>query len=62
MTVGELKQRLVGMPDNMQVFVKNDSDFAYGLARDADVKKIQFGEQPDGEPMASDTVFVVEGN
>lgn len=60
MTVLELKQKLKGQPDSMQVFVKNESDFDYGLANHAQVKTIQFGEQPEAKPLASDEVFVIE--
>ena len=60
MTVLELKQKLKGQPDNMQVFVKNESDFNYGLANDAQAKTIQFGEQPESKPLAADEVFVIE--
>lgn len=60
MTVKELKNKLDGVPDNMQVFVgERMTDFKYGAVNTASVMEIEFMEEPFGEPLCTDNVFVL---
>ena len=61
MTVKELKEKIVNLPDNMDVFVaERKTEFTYGLVNSAFVKKINFVEEPDGEVVAQDNVLVLD--
>ena len=61
MTVKELKTKLEGCPENMDVFIApKKTDFNYGLVNKVDVRKINFKEEPDGKTLAKATVVVIE--
>lgn len=61
MTVKELRQELEGLPDLMDVFVaERKTEFTYGLVNSANVKEINFLEDPEGEPLAKDKVLILD--
>lgn len=61
MTVKELKESLEGVPDSMDVFIAGrKTDFAYGLANSAYVKEINLMEDPEGEVLSRDKVFILD--
>jgi hypothetical protein len=61
MTVRQLKEELNKYPDSMEVFVaERKTEFAYGLVNSVIAKEVSFSEDPDGEPMASDKVVVID--
>jgi len=61
MNIKELKEAIADLPENMDVFVaERKTEFAYGLANSAYVKKINFTDEPGGEVMARDNVFVID--
>lgn len=60
MTVKELRQQLELFPDNMDVFVdERHTDFTYGLVNSAQVKNINFMEDPDGPALSNEDVVVL---
>jgi hypothetical protein len=60
MTIKELKQKIENLPDTMEVFVdERYTDFKYGLVNSANVTEIDFMEEPDGNPLSQDDVFVL---
>lgn len=61
MTVKQLIQKLSSFPENMEVFIaERKTEFSYGLVNSAYVKKINFGEDPDGEVLSTDNVVVLD--
>lgn len=61
MTVKQLKEILAKLPDHMDVFVaERKTEFAYGLVNSAEVKKINFMEEPDGPVLSKDKVLVLD--
>lgn len=61
MTVKELKEKLATMPDDMDVFVaERKTEFAYGLVNSAYFTQINFVEEPDGEVLSRNIVFVLD--
>ena len=60
MTIKELKRKIENLPDTMEVFVdERYTDFKYGLVNSANVTEIDFMEEPDGNPLSQDDVFVL---
>jgi len=60
MTIKELKRKIENLPDTMEVFVdERYTDFKYGLVNSANVTEIDFIEEPDGNPLSQDDVFVL---
>ena len=60
MNIKALKKAIEHLPDHMDVFVgERLTEFKYGLVNSTTVKEINFMEEPDGEPMATDTVFIL---
>lgn len=60
MTVKELKSELSKYPDNMDVFMdERYTDFTYGLLNSVCQKEIEFSEDPDSKPWATDTVVIL---
>lgn len=61
MTIKELKQKIEALPDNMEVFVaERKTEFTYGLVNSAEVKRINFMEEPDGKVLSKDDVLVLD--
>ena len=61
MTTGDLKKILANVPDNLILFVaERKTEFTYGCVNSAYVKKINFKDEPDGEVLATDTVFIFD--
>lgn len=61
MKIKELKEKIKNLPDNMDVFVaERKTEFAYGLINSAIVKKINLVEDPDGEVLAQENVFILD--
>lgn len=62
MTIKQLKQAIVDLPDNMDVFIGiRLTEFDYGSVNSAYVKKIDFYDsESDETPLASYDVFVLE--
>ena len=60
MTIKELKEKIKDLPDYMDVFVDERlTEFRYGLVNSAEVREINFMEEPDGEVLSTDKVFVL---
>jgi len=60
MNVKQLKEELSKYPDTMDVFVDvRLTEFRYGLLNSAKVKLIDFMEDPDSKPLASEDVVVL---
>ena len=60
MTVKELKQKLNGFPENMDVFIDERlTEFTYGLANSVRIKEINFSEEPGGEVESRDKVVII---
>ena len=60
MNIKELKEKIKNLPDTMDVFLDQRlTDFTYGLANSAEVKKIDFMEEPEGEVLNSYECFVL---
>lgn len=60
MTIKELKEKIKDLPDHMDVFVDERlTEFRYGLVNSAEVKEINFMEEPDGEVISRDKVLVL---
>ena len=65
MTVKELKQKLVGIDENLEVFIiqENNSDFASSLVEKAEVRNVLFTENPEDDETAElacrENVFVI---
>ena len=60
MTIKELREKIKDLPDNMDVFVDERlTEFRYGLVNTAEVKEINFMEEPDGEVLSRDKVLVL---
>ncbi len=60
MNIKELKEKIKDLPDTMDVFLDQRlTDFTYGLANSAEVKKIDFTEEPEGEVLNSYECFVL---
>lgn len=61
MTVKALKLLLATLPDNMEVFVaERKTTYNYGLVNSGYVREINFLEDPDGDPISHDVVFVLD--
>ncbi len=61
MTVKELKHELSKYPDNMEVFVaERKTEFSYGLVNSVFSKEINMMEEPDSEPLAKETVVIID--
>ena len=61
MKIKELKEKIKNLPDNMDVFVaERKTEFAYGLINSSIVKKINLVEDPDGEVLAQENVFILD--
>lgn len=61
MKVKELREIIANIPDNMDVFIaERKTEFTYGLVNNAYVKKIGFVEEPNGEVLAEDNVFILD--
>lgn len=61
MTVKELKAKLEGVPDTMEVYInQTDDEFAFAYAENAKVQEVQFSEDGHGGgETAMDNVFVI---
>lgn len=61
MTVAELKAKLEGAPDHMDVFINQTNDeFPFSLSENAMVQEVQFSEDGHGGgETARDNVFVI---
>lgn len=60
MTVGELKQVLDSVPDHYDVFMdERVTEFTYGVVNSAEVKTVDFMEEPRGEILATGVVLVL---
>ena len=60
MTIKELKEKIKDLPDHMDVFMDERlTEFRYGLLNSAEVKEINFMEEPDGEVLSRDKVLVL---
>ena len=61
MTIAQLKQKIADLPDNMDVFIEEmETGFQYGLVNSAQVKEINFYEQPEDEtPLSRAKVFIL---
>ncbi|QHC84959.1 hypothetical protein AS589_09340 [Empedobacter brevis] len=65
MTVKELKQKLDGVDENLEVFIiqENNDDFASSLVEKAEVRSVLFTENPEDDETAElacrDDVFVI---
>ncbi|MGV0925473.1 hypothetical protein [Empedobacter brevis] len=65
MTVKELKQKLDGVDENLEVFIiqENNSEFPSSLAETAQVRNVLFTENPEDDETAElacrDDVFVI---
>jgi hypothetical protein len=61
MTIKQLKDELSKYPDNMDVYLaERKTEFAFGLVNSAYTKEITFSEDEEGEPLAKDTVVVLD--
>ena len=61
MTVKELKEKLSQYPDHMYVFMaERKTEFGYGLLNSVRCDEISFMEEPDGDPLATDTVIILD--
>ena len=60
MNVKQLKEVIKDLPDHLDVFVaERKTEFTYGLVNTAKVQEINFMEEPDGEVLSRDEVFVL---
>ncbi|VDH16126.1 Uncharacterised protein [Algoriella xinjiangensis] len=65
MTVKELKQKLIGIDENLEVFIiqENNEDFASSLVEKAEIRSVLFTENPEDDETAElacrDDVFVI---
>lgn len=60
MIIKELKDKIQNLPDLMEVYVdERMTNFRYGLVNSAQVREINFMEEPDGEALCKDNVFVL---
>lgn len=60
MTVKELKEILVTVPDDFEVFMdERKTEFRFGLVNSAEVREISFSEEVDCEPIACNPCFVL---
>ena len=61
MTVEEAIEQLSKLPPKMDLYVaERKTDFAYGLVNSIYTKEISFSEDPEGKPLAKDTVVVID--
>jgi hypothetical protein len=61
MTVKELKEHLGQYPDDLDVFMApRKTEFYYGLLNSVRIKTINFMEDPEGEPLSSDEVIILD--
>lgn len=61
MTVKQLREKIANLSDNMDVFIsERKTEFTYGLVNSATVKAINFMEDPNGLPLATDEVLVLD--
>lgn len=62
MSVQELIKKLQTLPADMEVFVdvSSDYEFDHALVHNAEVKNLDFREDPDGEVLSNDKVVVIE--
>lgn len=60
MTIRQLKEELSKYPDSMDVFLdERYTEFSYGLLNSVHSKEINFSEDEDAEPMATDIVVIL---
>lgn len=61
MNVKQLKEELAKYPDHYEVFLADrKTEFKYGLANSVRSEYIQFMEDPGGDPLAEDTVLIID--
>lgn len=61
MTVKELKEKLNGLPDTMDVFIPSTlGDYDFGLVNSAMVQPIRFREDEESEPVYDDCFVLSE--
>lgn len=61
MTVKQLKEELNKYPDNMDVYMaERKTEFSFGLVNSAFSKEIYFSEDEEGEPLAKETVVILD--
>jgi hypothetical protein len=60
MTIKELREKIKDLPDTMDVFMDERlTEFRYGLVNSANVREIDFMEEPGREILAEDTALIL---
>lgn len=60
MNIKELKEKIKDLPDHMEVFIHQDNDeFHLAQVETAKVIEASFSEEPDGEKLAKENVFLL---
>ncbi len=60
MLIKELKEKIKDLPDNMDVFIKQENtEFGFSNVEKAEVITAGFSEEPGGKVLAKDKVFIL---
>lgn len=63
MTVAKLKELLADAPDNMEIVICRDEDFAYAPLKSVKIKNVRWCEDPDNsdkEPFSDELCVVLD--
>jgi hypothetical protein len=60
MTLGQFREQTKELPDHLDIFMDERlTEFTYGLVNTAQVKEINFMEEPGGEILSTDNALVL---